>query len=195
MNPSPQMARATRSQRLEDKAREMILSNFLQLKNTRLFKQLTHRELISIIRRDDLVTPDEDVVCGAVLTWVNADTPKRKHVLGEILRQVRLPQVSRRLVVWRCFLTITHSVLGYPGCGNRTIKDSLCPAWSRSEYPSETQRVIADSPIKKKKACINRQTIEELQGVFFLSPAAQSLSIGKHRTGSMLVFYQRKKRM
>ena len=87
------MARATRSQRLETRTREVILNNFLQLKNTRLFKQLTHRELISIIHMDDLVTPNEDVICGAVLSWVNADRPKRKFVLGEILRHVRLPQV------------------------------------------------------------------------------------------------------
>ena len=93
INPSLQMARATRSQRLETRTREVILNNFLQLKNTRLFKQLTHRELISIIHMDDLVTPNEDVICGAVLSWVNADRPKRKFVLGEILRHVRLPQV------------------------------------------------------------------------------------------------------
>ena len=93
------MARATRSKRLETRTREVILDNFLQLKNTRLFKQLTHRELISIIHRDDLVIPNEDVICGAVLSWVNADRPKRKFVLGEILRHVRLPQV--RSLVFR----------------------------------------------------------------------------------------------
>jgi hypothetical protein len=45
-------------------------------------------------QRDDLVTPTEDIVCGAVLSWVKADKKRRKHVMGEILRYVKLPQVT-----------------------------------------------------------------------------------------------------
>nr|KAG5710470.1 hypothetical protein BaRGS_022288 [Batillaria attramentaria] len=89
------LARASKAHLVEEAARTVILNNFMHLWHTKLFKQLNHRELISIIQHDDLVTPSEDVVCGAVIAWVTADRKRRKYSLGEILRHVRLPQVRK----------------------------------------------------------------------------------------------------
>ena len=89
------MARATRVHRVEDEARKTIVENLPRLWKTKLFKQLSHHELVSLLRPPKNAAPqcDQDVVCGAVMVWVTSDKARRKHVLGEILRTTQIPSV------------------------------------------------------------------------------------------------------
>ncbi|KAK7491628.1 hypothetical protein BaRGS_00017081 [Batillaria attramentaria] len=51
-------------------------------------------ELATIIRDDDLVVPNEELVCEAVFRWLAADTENRSMHLANLIEHMRLPLVS-----------------------------------------------------------------------------------------------------
>ncbi|XP_067671813.1 kelch-like protein 24a [Haliotis asinina] len=87
-------ATETRSPLLEQAARIVVVKHFVRFAQTRLFNSLAPAELIRIISDNELCVPNEETVCDIVLQWANYDRENRKHVLGEVLQYVRLPNVK-----------------------------------------------------------------------------------------------------
>ncbi|XP_046339963.2 kelch-like protein 24 [Haliotis rufescens] len=87
-------ATETRSPFLEQAARAVVVKHFVRLAQMRLFKSLAPAELIRIISDNELCVPNEEVVCDIILQWATHDKVNRKHVLGEIFKYVRLPNVK-----------------------------------------------------------------------------------------------------
>ncbi|XP_041369635.1 kelch-like protein 24 [Gigantopelta aegis] len=89
---------------LKDKAWPLILDHFLDLARSEDFKDMNVDELAAIIKDDDLVVPNEEMVCEAVFRWVDIDPDNRSVHLSYIVEHLRLPLVSPEYL-----LSISHN--------------------------------------------------------------------------------------
>ncbi|KAI0213390.1 Kelch-like protein 21 [Lamellibrachia satsuma] len=80
-----------RLDKLQQKARRVIQSEFKTVALNAEFKELSCKELIEFIKDDDVNVEDEDVVFNAVLDWVRHDLDNRKSSFQTIIEHVRLP--------------------------------------------------------------------------------------------------------
>ena len=80
-----------RLDQLQKVTKQFVFAEFKTVALTPEFKELTCRELIEIIKDDDVNVEYEDVVFDAVLYWVRHDLDNRKSSLQMILEHVRLP--------------------------------------------------------------------------------------------------------
>ena len=76
---------------LQQKAKQVMLSQFKTVAFNAEFKELSCSQLIHCIKDDDVVVEKEDVVFESVLDWVRHDLDNRKSSLEAILEHVRLP--------------------------------------------------------------------------------------------------------
>ena len=76
---------------LTKKARSYVLDYFTDLWTTDEFVMLDLDSLLSIITDNDLKTPNEEMVCEAVLKWLNRDLDTRKQHIGKLFEHLRLP--------------------------------------------------------------------------------------------------------
>lgn len=76
----------------------VIKNNFFHIWQSPIFRQLSCKELILLIGASDLNVPDENSVCNAILAWLEGDANKRRFMLSEILRHVRLPQKLKEYI-------------------------------------------------------------------------------------------------
>ncbi|ESO92835.1 hypothetical protein LOTGIDRAFT_190348 [Lottia gigantea] len=89
---------------LEERAWPLILDNYLELIKSEDFKDVDVDELISIIKDDDLVVPNEELVCESVFKWIAMDPDSRNVHLSSIIEHLRFPLVSPEYL-----LTISQS--------------------------------------------------------------------------------------
>ena len=76
---------------LQQKARRMMRSEFKIVAFTDDFKKSSCKELIDLIKDDDVDVASEDVVFDAVLGWIQHDLHNRKSFMETIIEHVRLP--------------------------------------------------------------------------------------------------------
>ncbi|XP_046380582.2 kelch-like protein 24 [Haliotis cracherodii] len=88
------LGRTHNCQDLEETAWPLILDNFLDLTKTEDFNDLSVDELAAIIKDDDLVVSNEEMVCEAVFKWIAVDSDNRNMHLASIIEHLRLPLVS-----------------------------------------------------------------------------------------------------
>ncbi|GFN78298.1 kelch-like protein 24 [Plakobranchus ocellatus] len=82
-----------------EQSRWIVLNHFVSLYATPMFKQLSCKELISILSSSELVAPaEEDMITNAVLSWLEADRAKRRSMLSEILRHVKIPKDRKEYI-------------------------------------------------------------------------------------------------
>ena len=80
-----------RIDQLQQKAKQVMLSQFKTVAFNAEFKELSCSQLIHYIKDDDVVVENEDVVFESVLDWIRHDLDNRKSSLEAILEHVRLP--------------------------------------------------------------------------------------------------------
>ena len=86
-----QFAKLYRLDKLQQKASGVIQSEFKTVALQEEFKELSCKELIELIKDDDVNVEDEDFVFDAVLDWVRHDLDNRKSSFQTIIEHVRLP--------------------------------------------------------------------------------------------------------
>ena len=86
-----QFATLYRLDKLQQKARRVMQSDFKTVALNEEFKELSCKELIELIKDDDINVEDEDFVFEAVLDWVRHNLDNRKSSFQTIMEQVRLP--------------------------------------------------------------------------------------------------------
>lgn len=74
---------------LQSKANQYILRNFSQVCEEEEFTQLSPKQLVELIRRDELNVTEEREVYNAVLRWVKANEEERKPIMHCVLSAVR----------------------------------------------------------------------------------------------------------
>ena len=79
-----------RLDKLQQKARRVMQSGFKTVALQEEFKELSCKELINIIKDDDVNVEDEDFVFEAVLDWVRHDLDNRKSSFQTIIEHIRL---------------------------------------------------------------------------------------------------------
>ena len=79
---------------LTNKAWECVLECFEYVCTCDDFLKLECNDVLAIITDNDLETPNEELVCDAVLRWVNHDTEGRKQYLKILFENLRLPLVQ-----------------------------------------------------------------------------------------------------
>ena len=78
-------------QKVKASAIQHILDNFMESKSMEAFMQLTHNELLGLVKDDRLKVTSEEVVVKTVLKWVSdSKDAKRKSDLGEMFANIRL---------------------------------------------------------------------------------------------------------
>ena len=80
-----------RMEKMQQKAKRVMLSEFNTIVFMKEFKELSCAELIECINDDDVNVENEDIVIEAVLDWVRHDIDNRKSSFEKILEHVRLP--------------------------------------------------------------------------------------------------------
>ena len=80
-----------RLDKLQQQARRVMQSEFKNVALNEEFKELSCKELIEIIKDDDINVEDEDFVFEAVLDWVRLDLDNRTSSFQTIIEHVRLP--------------------------------------------------------------------------------------------------------
>lgn len=78
---------------LVSSADKFINYEFPSISHSDEFCQLPCRDLIEIIKRDELNCSSEEVVFDAAMRWVKHD-PERSSLLPEVLSYIRLPSLS-----------------------------------------------------------------------------------------------------
>ncbi|GFR74350.1 kelch-like protein 29 [Elysia marginata] len=82
-----------------EQSKWVVLNHFVSLYSTPMFKQLSCKELITILSSSELVAPaEEDMVTNAVISWLEADRAKRRSMLSEILRHVKIPKDRKEYI-------------------------------------------------------------------------------------------------
>lgn len=74
-------------------ADKFINYEFTSISHSDEFLQLPCRDLIAIIKRDELNCTSEEVVFDAAMRWVKHE-PERDNILPEVLSYIRLPSLS-----------------------------------------------------------------------------------------------------
>nr|XP_024218264.1 kelch-like ECH-associated protein 1 isoform X2 [Halyomorpha halys] len=74
---------------LQSKANQYILRNFSQVCEEEEFTQLTPKQLVELIRRDELNVTEEREVYNAVLRWVKTNEEERRPMMHCVLSAVR----------------------------------------------------------------------------------------------------------
>ena len=95
--------RSLSCERLTDTALEFILENFDMVFKHDEFLRLEFQDLYSLISNENLKVENEDNACRAALRWVNADTENRREYMPEILKELRLSQVSLEFILEEIF--------------------------------------------------------------------------------------------
>ncbi|KAL8568216.1 hypothetical protein ACOMHN_027739 [Nucella lapillus] len=88
------LGRTHNCEELVDQSWPLILENFVELSRGDAFQDLDVDELATIIRDDDLVVANEELVCEAVFRWLGTDTENRSSHLANLIEHLRLPLVS-----------------------------------------------------------------------------------------------------
>ncbi|KAK3796475.1 hypothetical protein RRG08_009252 [Elysia crispata] len=82
-----------------EQSKWVVLNHFVSLYSSPMFKQLSCKELISVLSSSELVAPaEEDMVTNAVISWLEADRAKRRSMLSEILRHVKIPKDRKEYI-------------------------------------------------------------------------------------------------
>ena len=79
---------------LTHRAWECVLQCFEYVCNSDDFLKLECNDVLTIISDNDLETPNEELVCDAVLRWLNHDTEERKQYMKILFETLRLPLVQ-----------------------------------------------------------------------------------------------------
>lgn len=79
---------------LLDAANSFLEKNFVDVAQCDEFLQLNIKNLVEIIKKDDLNIRSEEQIFEAVLSWVKTKCDERKEFLPELLGNVRLPLLS-----------------------------------------------------------------------------------------------------
>lgn len=78
---------------LVSSADKFINYEFSSISHSDEFLQLPCRDLIEIIKRDELNCSSEEVVFESAMRWIKHD-PERSNILPEVLSYIRLPSLS-----------------------------------------------------------------------------------------------------
>lgn len=78
-----------------------MAKNFLAIRHTEDFLELSFEELRDLITRDEIFVPTEEPIFEAVLSWVRKDEKNRKEHMPELLSQVRLPLLKPAFITDR----------------------------------------------------------------------------------------------
>ncbi|XP_057292705.1 kelch-like protein 18 [Hydractinia symbiolongicarpus] len=79
---------------LLDAANSFLEKNFVDVAQSDDFLQLEPKDLIELIKKDDLNVRSEEQIFEAVLSWIKTDTKYRSQQLHDLLCHVRLPLLS-----------------------------------------------------------------------------------------------------
>ncbi|WAQ97166.1 KLH24-like protein [Mya arenaria] len=86
---------------LSKKAFAYIIHNFADVWSTEEFQELDSDEIVEIIKSNDLITPDEETVCEAVLKWLKYDAESRQKHVAKLFEHLRLPLMQPEYLVER----------------------------------------------------------------------------------------------
>ena len=84
---------------LAEKAFQSILNNFEQIWKTEDFLAIDCDELLQIIDNNNLNVKNEELVCEAVLRWIQSDVDTRSHDLQRIFEKLRLPLIQPEYLI------------------------------------------------------------------------------------------------
>jgi hypothetical protein len=89
-----QLARLHNYRLLDEKAWNLLMTEFPTVANTDSFLELDVDELVRVLEADELVTPTEGVVCNGAMRWLESDIDQRQQFLAQILESLKLPLTS-----------------------------------------------------------------------------------------------------
>ena len=84
---------------LKTRLHPFVACHFLTLWLTDDFLQLEKQEILELIDSNDLRTPNEEMVCDAVLKWIMKDFSNRSQFVDELFEHLRLPLVRAEYLV------------------------------------------------------------------------------------------------
>ena len=79
---------------LGEACEKFIQQYFYEVSLSEEFYNLSAKELLDIIRRDELCVDSEEQVFEAVMRWVKKDVELRKEHLPQILSKIRMPLLN-----------------------------------------------------------------------------------------------------
>lgn len=83
---------------LVEKTKRFICKHFIDVANSEEFIELTMEKIIEILSYSELHVLNEMVIFKAAKKWVMHDAEVRKKVMHKLLRKIRLPLLSKRLL-------------------------------------------------------------------------------------------------
>lgn len=93
------LARLYSLETLQSEGQRLIINNFLKIKNSGEFFQLSSKELAQIVSDDDLNVRNEEQVYNAIRAWVSYDVSSRQPEFENLLSHVRLPYINRKFLL------------------------------------------------------------------------------------------------
>lgn len=82
-------------------ADKYIQKNFLSIRQTEEFLNLSLEDLIDILRRDELYVVSEEQIFESALIWVQKDADSRRALMADLLACVRLPLLKPHYITDR----------------------------------------------------------------------------------------------
>lgn len=94
-----QMAHVHSLWNLAEEAYKISCANFSTISKQKGFLKLRYSELISMLRRQDLVVDSEIEVFNAVTKWIEADRTSRRPYAGRIMRHIRFSLMNESQLI------------------------------------------------------------------------------------------------
>jgi hypothetical protein len=79
---------------LENTTRNFLWTAFSTVVTTESFMELDIDDLLSVLENGYLLSPSEDSICAAAMTWLEYNFDTRKQFLTRVLRSLKLPLTS-----------------------------------------------------------------------------------------------------
>jgi len=83
---------------LLEECQDFIDEHFKELTATKGFKNLSQQKLISLLARDSLNVPNEEVVFQSLMSWLSADPEERTKYLEDLIPQIRAHFLSEQFL-------------------------------------------------------------------------------------------------
>ncbi|KAL3877713.1 hypothetical protein ACJMK2_035378 [Sinanodonta woodiana] len=92
------MASAIGCSKLVKKSWKYILENFVIIMELDEFDSFDVNDIISLIKDNDLNTSSEEMVCDAVIKWIQANPEGRKSQIDNLLTHIRFPFINTKYI-------------------------------------------------------------------------------------------------
>ena len=100
-----------------------VLQHFIEIAKRDKFESLTEKDIDSLIRSDDLVVPNEEVILEVIMKWFDKQSEHTEECLLNLLQHVRLNLISSEKL--QRYLNENKHIKRFPECKKLVLQSTL----------------------------------------------------------------------